>query len=162
MAKPEAKGPSLDELVAEFIVDLEHANRSHHTLRAYTSDLRQFVAFYQGPAVDVTPAVVRAFEATLLHLSPATRARKQAALSSFLAWAYRHDQIPSDPMGKVERVRRSPALPRGLGRDQVEAILAKIPPSRPRDRGPWGAVEQKRTLSNVVAIQHQDLGSSGR
>lgn len=111
--------PTLADLVADFLADLEHANRSPHTRRAYATDLGQFVAFHQGPIEEITPAILRALEATRTHLAPATRARKQAALASFLAWAYRHDLIGANPMGKIDRVRREPPSPRGLGRHQV-------------------------------------------
>jgi integrase/recombinase XerD len=101
----------LDGLVADFLGDVAHGNRSAHTHRAYATDLASFA-----------------------HLAPATRARKEAALASFLAWAYRHDLIPADPMGKLDRVRLEPPTPRGLPPSEVEAILAGIPFDRRRDR----------------------------
>ena len=39
----------LDELVAAFLTDLAHANRSQHTRHAYATDLAQLCAFYHGP-----------------------------------------------------------------------------------------------------------------
>ena len=63
-----------------------------------------------------------------------TRARKQAALASFLTWAYRQELIDANPMGRVERFKLTPPAPRGVGRDCVEAILAVIPPTQRRDR----------------------------
>jgi len=51
-----------------------------------------------------------------------------------LSWAYRHDLIAANPMGKLERVRLLPPTPRGLPPGQVEAILAVIPAQRHRDR----------------------------
>ncbi len=126
--------PSLPSAIADFLADLTHSNRSAHTRRVYGADLQQFAAFYRGPLADITADVLRAFFATWTSLSPATRARKQAAVASFLAWAYRQDLILMNPMGKIDRVKLDRAPPRGLERAQIEAILANIPPARRRDR----------------------------
>ena len=75
---------SLSPLVTDFLAELAHANRSRHTCRAYATDLAQFTAFYQGPVGGITAEVIRGFGATLERLRPASRARKQAALASFL------------------------------------------------------------------------------
>src|SRR5207244_7723802 len=74
---------SLDGLVADFLDDLAHANRSAHTQRAYAGDLARFVRFHPGPASAITTEVLRSFFATIAHLTPAPRARKEAALASF-------------------------------------------------------------------------------
>jgi integrase/recombinase XerD len=120
--------------VAAFLADLAHAGRSAHTHRAYAADLAAFRAAYDGPIASITAETLRAYFATVAHLAPATRARKQAALASFLKWAYRQDLIAADPMAKVERVRADPPAPRGLTREQVEAILGVIPTAQARDR----------------------------
>jgi integrase/recombinase XerD len=118
----------------DYLADLSHANRSPHTRRVYGADLVSFARFYHGPAPEITPEVLRAFFATIAHLAPATRARKEAAIASFLGWAYRHDLIPGNPMGKVERVHLEPPTPRGIPLGQVDAILAVIPAQCRRDR----------------------------
>jgi len=126
--------PSLQTAIADFLADLTYSNRSAHTRRVYAADLQQFAAFYRGSLADITVDVLRAHFATWTSLSPATRARKQAAIASFLAWAYRQDLIRMNPMGKIDRVKLDRPPPRGLERTQVEAILANIPPARRRDR----------------------------
>ena len=125
---------SLSTLVADFVTELAHANRSRHTCRAYAADLAQFSAFYRGSVEAITTDVVCSFEAGLAQLRPASRARKQAALASFLSWAHRHGLIASNPMATVERVRRDPPRPRALDRKPVEAILAAVPAAQRRDR----------------------------
>jgi site-specific recombinase XerD len=77
---------------------------------------------------------LRAFLATRIALSAASRARTQAALASFLAWAYRHGHIEADPMARIERVRVPPPAARGLRPDDIERILHAIPRTQPRDR----------------------------
>ncbi len=133
MPKRDRSG-SLSPLVTDFLAEQAHANRSRHTCRAYATDLAQFAAFYQGPVGGITAEVIRGFGATLQRLRPASRARKQAALASFLDWAHRQGHVASDPMALVERVHRDPPRPRSLGRKPVEAILAIIPTAQRRDR----------------------------
>jgi site-specific recombinase XerD len=126
--------PPLAPLVADFLADLARTNRSVHTRRAYAADLAGFTRWYSGGIADITADVLGAYLTTCTHLRPVSRARKQAALASFLAWAYRHDRIAADPMARVARVRHDPPPPRGLSREQVEAILAQVPSARRRDR----------------------------
>ncbi len=134
VAHPNARERSLQAMIADFLADLAHSNRSPHTHRAYATDLARFVSFYAGPASGITADVLRAFFVTRAHLSPASRARTQAALASFLGWAYRQDLMETLPMARVARVRPDPPTIRGLKRAQIEAILAAIPPAELRDR----------------------------
>lgn len=167
-----AGGKLLERSIATFLADLSQANRSAHTYHAYANDLAQFLAFcreqgeWRDPGSDelltllteVTAEDLRAFFSTLDHLSPATRARKQAALSSFFAWAYRHDLIDTDPMGRVDRVRPNPPQPRGIGRDAVEAILAKIPANRRRDRVLFRLIfETGLRVGEAIGLYVEDL-----
>lgn len=124
----------LEELVPAFLADLEHANRSRHTRHAYATDLAQLCAFYQGTVHALTGEVLRSFFYTHLHLSPATRARKQAAVARFLSWAQQHELFDANPMLKIERVKLDPPEPRGMEREQIERILAVIPTHCQRDR----------------------------
>jgi integrase/recombinase XerD len=124
----------LEKLIAAFLTDLTHANRSHHTCHAYATDLAQLCAFYSGPVNAMTAEVLRNFFRTHLHLSPATRARKQAAVARFLTWAHQHELLDSNPMLKIVRVKLDPPQPRGVERDQIERILKAIPAERQRDQ----------------------------
>jgi site-specific recombinase XerD len=125
---------SLAQLIEEYLADLALQNRSKHTCQAYGSDLAQFLAFFSGQAKDITPEILRRFGASQAHLSPATRARKESTLASFLTWAYRRDYIDTNPMLKLDRVQIPPRRPRGLSRDKVERILGVIPAIQRRDR----------------------------
>src|SRR5215211_73061 len=124
----------IEATIVQFLAYLAHTNRAARTRQVYASDLHQFGAFYRGTVGNVTVDTLRAFFATWPPLKPATRARKQAALASFLAWCYRQDLIPANPMAKLDRVKLDPAKPRGLKRTQIEAILSAIPRKRSRDR----------------------------
>ena len=128
------KEQPLDELVTAFLTDLAHANRSLRTRYAYATDLAQLCAFYQGPMQAITAGVLRTFFSTHLHLSPATRARKQAAVARLFTWAHQHELLDTNPILKIERVKLDPPQPRGMERDQIERILNIISADCPRDR----------------------------
>ena len=133
-------------------------NRSRHTCRAYATDLAQFSAFYRGPVGGITAEVIRGFGATLERLGPASRARKQAALASFLDWARRQGHVASDPMALVERVRPDPPRPRSVGREPVEAILTIIPAAQRRDRLLFRLIfETGLRVSEALGLHLEDL-----
>ena len=149
---------ALATLVADFLTDMAHANRSVHTRRAYAADLGSFVRFHGGPASSITPEILRSFFATIGHLAPASRARKEAAIASFLAWAYRHDLIRADPMGRVDRVRLDPPAPRGLRTGEVAAILAAIPAHCRRDRLLFRLIaELGLRVGEALSLQVEDV-----
>jgi integrase/recombinase XerD len=159
MAVPEQNDSGLlSPLVTDFLTELAHANRSRHTGRAYATDLAQFSAFYRGPVGGITADVIRSFGATLERLRPASRARKQSALASFLDWAHRQGLIASDPIALIERVHRDPPRPRSLGRKPVEAILAIIPTAQRRDRLLFRLIfETGLRISEALGLHLEDL-----
>src|SRR5437762_1729738 len=134
MGESTMREQSLDKLVATFLIDMAHANRSLHTHRAYAADLAQLCAYHQGAMQTITAEVLRNFFEMHLHLSPATRARKQAAVACFLTWAYQHELLDNNPMLKIERVQLDPPQPRGMERTQIERILKAIPAKCQRDQ----------------------------
>ncbi len=150
--------PTVETLVADFLADLANAERPANTRRAYASDLTALTRYYAGPASGVTPTVLRGFFATLDGLAPATRARKQASVSSFLAWAYRQEAITANPMAKLERVRLPDPEPRSVGRVTVERILAAIPRAQRRDRLLFRLVhETGLRIGEALQIHVEDL-----
>jgi site-specific recombinase XerD len=155
---PHVPDRSLGAVIADFLTDLAHSNRSAHTRQAYAADLARFSSSYTGPVDGITADVLRAFFATRTHLSPATRARTQAALASFLGWSYRHEVIETLPMARVERVRLDPPRPRGLKREQIDAILATIPATKQRDRLLFRLiVETGLRVGEALALYVEDL-----
>jgi integrase len=145
-------------LIADFLTDMAHANRSVHTRRAYASDLGSLIRFHGGPASSITPEILRSFFATIAHLAPASRARKEAAIASFLAWAYRHGHVPADPMRRLDRVHLDPPAPRGLRTGEVAAILAAIPAHHRRDRLLFRLIaELGLRVGEALSLQIEDV-----
>jgi integrase/recombinase XerC/integrase/recombinase XerD len=148
----------LTDLIAHFLMELQTMNRAPSTIRTYATDLHHFVAFYPGPSADLTGTVLTQYLATLVHLAPASRARKQAALASFCAWATRHTYLDRNPMLHVPRVRPDPPRRYGLARDQVEAILAGIPKAQERDQLLFRLLlETGVRISEALSLQVEDL-----
>ena len=82
----ESTGPGIAELAqTPYLQELEHAGRSAHTLRAYRTEVRRLAAFHSDDIAQLGVEQLRAFLATHIALSAASRARTQAALASFLA-----------------------------------------------------------------------------
>jgi site-specific recombinase XerD len=104
--------------------------RSFNTVRAYRSDLADFARFHPHPLAEATPAVLRSYLATLTGRAPSTRARREAASSSLLAWAYRAELLDADPMSRIDHTRLPPPAPRPVPTGQVTAVLRVIPAIR--------------------------------
>lgn len=132
--RPGTAAVTTADAVAGFLADLEQAGRSAATRQAYGSDLRLLIAHCPPVLAQVTPASLRTLFASMAHLAPSTRARRQSSAAAFFGWAYREELIDADPMGRVARVRAEPPLPRGLTPTQTAALLGAIPTSRLRDR----------------------------
>ena len=158
---PAKMNAQLQALVDEFLADLAYINRSDHTIRGYARDLRELIAFHQGSLEQLDAAALRDFGARHTHLAPATRARKQAAVSSLLTWAYRHDRLASNPMLKVDRVHRTPRAPRPLAREPIEIILTAIPTLQRRDRVLFRLIfETGLRIGEALPIHVEDLDLS--
>jgi integrase/recombinase XerC len=119
-------------------------NASAHTVRAYESDLTQFIGYAAAAADlqkrDLTPsqldrAALRGFLGELHRqgLSRATAARKLAAIRTFLQYLRREEIIDADPGSLVSTPKRDVRMPAHLSEDEMSALLAA-----PSDASPLG------------------------
>ncbi len=103
---------------------------SVHTVRAYTSDVRQLQAYLLASKTSLTAA-------THLHLRgflgveaaahrPATRGRKLAAIKTFYRFLQRRQEITQNPARRVKAPKLPERLPRALPVDETE-VLMKAP-----------------------------------
>ena len=119
----------------EFLTYLSlNRNVSRHTLRAYDSDLRQFIAFLCGehhkPASSLRPAdvdvdAVRGYLAMLYRQgrSRATAARKLAALRAFGRHLRREDLIVADPAALVATPKQEQKIPAHLSEAEMNQLI---------------------------------------
>lgn len=147
--------------VAEFLTDLTRAGKSANTVRAYRSDLRDFARFFTGPIDQITASVLRQYLASVAAKAPATRARREAALASLLAWAYRAEIITADPMTRLDRTRLPVSPPRPVPTEHIEAVLRAIPTTRDRDRLLFGLLYTTgMRVGEALALEVDDLDLS--
>lgn len=124
----------LTTALTTYLDDLRRAERSPHTVRAYTTELKHLAACHDGSVATITVDTIRRALARRNGRSPASRARTAAALGSFCTWAVRQDLLASNPFVKLDRVQVGEPKPRGLERAQIDAVLAVIPRGQRRDR----------------------------
>ena len=145
----------------DFLSDLQNANRSPQTLRAYRSDLQAFLSDCPDEITQINISHLRRFFAHHDLLKPATRARKQSAVARFFQWASRYQLILSNPMLLIERivVDTSPSLPPHRG--SIEAIFKRIPDHCLRDRVLFRLIfETGLRVSEALSLYIEDLDLS--
>src|SRR5215213_5781473 len=137
------KGPSVDSrfeaLVLDFLAHLEfERGLSRNTLDAYRTDLLQYGAFLTArgrSATDADRGDVADFLADLATgrpgengdarppCSPATIARKTAAMRSFYRHLRREELVSEDPTASVNPPSKSRKLPQVLSYAEVKKLL---------------------------------------
>jgi integrase/recombinase XerC len=160
---------------------LEHLalndNASTHTVRAYESDLTQFLAFLGGRLgkrrAELTPADVgrehiRGFLADL-HArgnSRASAARKLAAIRAFGRHLRREGALEGDPAALVGTPRQDHPLPAHLGEAEMSRLLETPDTTRPLGRRDRAILElfyaSGLRLSELVALDVDDVNLSSR
>jgi integrase/recombinase XerC len=166
------------EYLHAFIEFLElNRNASPHTLRAYDSDLTQFldrVARSTDRRVselvpsDLTPDAIRDFLAELYHRgnSRSSAARKLTAVRTFCRYLRREGLIQEDPSALVGAPRREQRLPAHLEVPEMEKLLAMPDQTTPLGRRDRAILElfyaSGLRLSELVGLDLDDVNLSSR
>ena len=119
-------------------------NASVHTVRAYDSDLSQFLAHTAASLAvkrsELEPAqldrsAIRSFMAELhkQEQSRASAARKLASIRTFLRYLRREEKIDDDPGALVPTPKRDVRMPAHLSEREMEVLL-DAPPDSPLGR----------------------------
>jgi integrase/recombinase XerC len=124
----QAEDGGVERPIEEFMAHLEQVERaSPHTRRAYASDLRQLAAFLgeRGVALDAAARDdLRAFLSSRFGSnSPATLARKQAALRAFYEHRVRMGHLADSPARRLVFPKRRISLPNVVAVDDCFGIL---------------------------------------
>ncbi len=130
----------VEELVSEWGRDLESADRSGHTVRAYSGAVRDFLSWYESeegrrPELhDLTPIALLGYRNELQHeraSSTSTVNTRLAGLRSFCAWLVEQGHLPADSSSRLKSMgRQGPPAPKGLTDKQVNALLRESSRSR--------------------------------
>lgn len=152
-------------------------NASAHTVRAYESDLTQFLANVAAAAgmkvAEVRPAAlgrdaIRRFVGEL-HLrgqSRATAARKLAAVRTFLRYLRREAIIEDDPGGMVPTPKREIRMPAHLSEKEMTSLIAAAADDTPLGRRDRAILElfyaSGLRLSEVAGLDLEDVNLGAR
>jgi integrase/recombinase XerC len=148
---------------------------SRHTVRAYESDLAQFLEHIAAAAgtktAELTPGAldrfaIRSFLSTLnaKGQSRATAARKLAAIRTFLRYLRREDAILVDPGSLVRTPKREVRIPVHLSESEMESLLDAPDSDDPLGRRDKAIVElfyaSGLRLSELAGLDLDDLNLS--
>jgi integrase/recombinase XerC len=152
-------------------------NASAHTVRAYESDLVQFVEFAADQAgvqieqlttSHLNRAAMRAFLAELYRRgqSRATAARKLAAARTFLRYLRREGMIEGDPGGLVATPKRDIRMPAHLSEAEMTRLVTAPTVGDPLGRRDRAILElfyaSGVRLSELVGLDVEDVNLSAR
>jgi integrase/recombinase XerC len=114
------------EALACFLRALEQRNASPHTVKAYRTDLAEFVAFVGPEEIrQIDHLLIRAFLSQLYErgLSKASVARSLSSIRSFFKWLGRERRIDSNPALLVAAPKLPRKLPRVPTMEEMNAVL---------------------------------------
>ena len=160
---------------------LEHLrlneNASAHTVRAYDSDLSQYLAFLAGhvnrrqselTAADLDHLNARAFLTDLNRRgnAKATAARKLSAIRAFGRYLRREGILEGDPAALVGAPKREQRIPAHLAVDEMSTLLDQPNTALPLGRRDKAILElfyaSGLRLSELTGLDVEDVNLSGR
>jgi integrase/recombinase XerC len=171
-------GPPVTEHLKAFLEFLRlNRNASRHTVRAYESDVLQFLQHAAREAgvprdevstAHLTRAAMRQFLAELYELgqSRSTAARKLAAARTFLRYLRHEGVIDADPGALVATPKRDVRMPAHLSEAEMAALVVAPAADAPLGRRDRAILElfyaSGIRLSELVGLDLDDVNLSAR
>ena len=168
----------LKDATRDFLQFLKlNRNASPHTVRAYDTDLTQFVEYLavrsktnpsRIPVGALDADGVRGFLASLLDRgnSRASSARRLAAVRTFARYLVREGRLADDPTQLVGSPRKEQTLPQHLDLAQVDRVMASPDLAHAAGRRDHAILElfyaSGLRLSELVGLDIEDVNLSGR
>ncbi len=168
----------MKDLLKHFLSYLRlNRNLSPHTLRAYDSDLSQYLEFLTAhlskPASAINPReadsqAVRGFLDSLHRRgsSRASVARRVSALRAFGRWLVREGHIDADPASLVGAPKVEQRLPTHLDMKEVVGMIEAADTSTPLGRRDRAILElfyaSGLRLSELAGLDLEDVNLAGR
>ena len=150
---------------------------SPHTVRAYESDVTQYLAFVSSEkdckiseltAIDLDMASVRnhIIELNRAGKARASVGRKVSSLRTFVKYLRREDVIEHDPAAMAVAPKRDQTIPTYLSEPEIERLIETPDTGDPLGRRDRAILElfyaSGLRLSELVAIDLEDLNLSAR
>jgi integrase/recombinase XerC len=143
-------------------------NRSHETIRAYSTDLDDFRVFLQNADLgsqildDVRgaePRHVKKYVASChARLNKTSIGRKLAALRSFFKFLVREQIIQSNPAAAVRAPKPGKPLPKAMTVDEVDRLFSRNSDSPARDAAIFELLYSSGLrIGELVALDETDL-----
>jgi integrase/recombinase XerC len=161
-----------------FLAFLKHNRHvSPHTLRAYESDVTQYLAWVAGEtgkkmsalaAADLDMLSARSHLAELNKAGKARSsvARKLSALKTFVRYLRREDLIEHDPTAMAVAPKRDQTIPVFLSEQEIIRLIETPNTGEPLGRRDRAILElfyaSGLRLSELVAVDMEDLNLGGR
>jgi tyrosine recombinase XerC len=168
----------MKDQLADFLDHMRlNENASVHTVRAYESDLSQFITFVAAHlgrrrsdllAIDFNQAHIRAFLGDLHKRgnSRSSAARKLAAIRTFGRYLRRDGAIEGDPAALVGTPRREQRLPAHLAEAEMSRLLEMPDSTTPLGRRDRAILElfyaSGLRLSELVGLGLEDVNLGSR
>jgi len=122
----------LEQALSDFLTSLTGKNRSVATIRAYQTDIHQFIGWlHENNLVLLSPVQVQRVDITeylaslsARQLSGVSRARKVSALREYFRYLVDHGLLSTSPMTGVETPKREKHDRTALSRDEYMAMLS--------------------------------------
>ena len=152
-------------------------NVSPHTLRAYESDVTQYLAWVASNAdkkmselepvdLDMTSARAHLAELNSAGKARASVARKLSALKTFVRYLRREDLIDHDPTAMAVAPKRDQTIPVFLSEPEITRLIETPDTGDPLGRRDRAILElfyaSGLRLSELVAIDLEDLNLGGK
>jgi integrase/recombinase XerC len=126
-----AESTAVETALAGFLRALAQRNASEHTIKAYRTDLAEFVIFVGSEDLKrIDDRLIRAFLGQLYErgLSKASVARALSSIRSFIKWMGREHLVESNPALLVSAPKLPKKLPRVPTMEEMNSVLdAKMP-----------------------------------
>ena len=178
MTRAARDGAAILDVVGDFLEQLRlNENASLNTVRAYESDLSQFLVFLASalgrkraelrPA-DVDHTHIREFLGELRKRgnTRSSAARKLAAIRAFSRYLRREGILEGDPAALVGTPKREHRLPAHLGEAEMSRLLEMPDTSTPLGRRDRAILElfyaSGLRLSELVGLDLEDVNLNGR
>jgi integrase/recombinase XerC len=169
--------PGLRDLSRQFLTFLRlNRNVSPHTVRAYDTDVTQFIEHVarrlDRPVSEVTlghfdTESVSSYMAELAsHTRRSSQARRRAGVRAFARYLVREELLVADPTDLVGVPRKEKTLPAHLGIDEMDRLLDAQDTTTPAGRRDHAIIElfyaSGLRLSELVDMDLEDVNLSGR